>query len=72
MRLLIILKPLTHCKSELNQKPSCLGKHLLLWCVLSAGGLILDRTVSDPRFEGMAVFTPIINGKCTITGLLFP
>lgn len=29
----------------------------------SFGGLILDRTVSDPNFEGMAVFTPVINGK---------
>ncbi|CAB1336787.1 unnamed protein product [Coregonus sp. 'balchen'] len=26
------------------------------------GGLILDKTVSDPNFEGMAVFTPVING----------
>ncbi|XP_066521016.1 solute carrier family 41 member 1-like [Hoplias malabaricus] len=39
------------------------------WCpviaamiISSAGGLILDKTVSDPQFEGMAVFTPIING----------
>ncbi|XP_060793057.1 solute carrier family 41 member 1 isoform X2 [Neoarius graeffei] len=32
-------------------------------CVcFSFGGLILDRTVSDPNFEGMAVFTPVING----------
>ncbi|XP_072540715.1 solute carrier family 41 member 1-like [Salminus brasiliensis] len=30
--------------------------------ISSAGGLILDQTVSDPQFEGMAVFTPIING----------
>ncbi|KAM9482918.1 solute carrier family 41 member 1-like isoform 2-T2 [Clarias gariepinus] len=30
--------------------------------ISSAGGLILDKTVSDPQFEGMAVFTPIING----------
>ncbi|KAI1231036.1 hypothetical protein IHE44_0008481 [Lamprotornis superbus] len=28
----------------------------------SVGGLILDRTVSDPNFAGMAVFTPVING----------
>ncbi|TWW56346.1 Solute carrier family 41 member 1 [Takifugu flavidus] len=26
------------------------------------GGLILDKTVSHPKFEGMAVFTPVING----------
>uniref|UniRef100_G1TUM1 Solute carrier family 41 member n=1 Tax=Oryctolagus cuniculus TaxID=9986 RepID=G1TUM1_RABIT len=26
------------------------------------GGLILDKTVSDPNFAGMAVFTPVING----------
>ncbi|KAM6979690.1 solute carrier family 41 member 1-like [Aplochiton taeniatus] len=30
--------------------------------ISSIGGLILDKTVSDPHFEGMAVFTPIING----------
>ncbi|XP_030217016.1 uncharacterized protein LOC115547173 [Gadus morhua] len=29
----------------------------------SIGGLILDRTVSDPNFEGMAIFTPMIHGK---------
>lgn len=23
----------------------------------------MDRTVSDPNFAGMAVFTPVINGK---------
>ncbi|KAI5086458.1 solute carrier family 41 member 1 isoform X1 [Silurus meridionalis] len=31
--------------------------------ISSFGGLILDRTVSDPHFEGMAVFTPVINGQ---------
>ncbi|XP_075997427.1 solute carrier family 41 member 1-like isoform X2 [Genypterus blacodes] len=30
--------------------------------VLSIGGLILDKTVSNPNSEGMAVFTPVING----------
>ncbi|XP_056278681.1 solute carrier family 41 member 1 [Pseudoliparis swirei] len=30
--------------------------------ISSFGGLILDRTVSDPNFKGMAVFTPVING----------
>ncbi|KAM3878041.1 solute carrier family 41 member 1-like [Diretmus argenteus] len=30
--------------------------------ISSIGGLILDKTVSDPDFEGMAVFTPVING----------
>lgn len=29
----------------------------------SIGGLILDKTVTDPNFEGMAVFTPVINGR---------
>lgn len=32
--------------------------------ISSFGGLILDKTVSDPNFEGMAVFTPVINGVC--------
>ncbi|XP_008410979.1 solute carrier family 41 member 1 isoform X2 [Poecilia reticulata] len=31
--------------------------------ISSFGGLILDKTVSDPNFEGMAVFTPVINGS---------
>uniref|UniRef100_A0A4W4E7A0 Solute carrier family 41 member n=1 Tax=Electrophorus electricus TaxID=8005 RepID=A0A4W4E7A0_ELEEL len=30
--------------------------------ISSTGGLILDKTVSEPGSEGMAVFTPIING----------
>ncbi|XP_037535079.1 solute carrier family 41 member 3-like [Nematolebias whitei] len=30
--------------------------------ISSIGGLILDKTVSSPNFEGMAVFTPVING----------
>uniref|UniRef100_A0A6Q2YU36 Solute carrier family 41 member n=1 Tax=Esox lucius TaxID=8010 RepID=A0A6Q2YU36_ESOLU len=30
--------------------------------ISSVGGLILDKTVSNPNFEGMAVFTPVING----------
>ncbi|GAA6096127.1 solute carrier family 41 member 1-like isoform X1 [Tachysurus ichikawai] len=40
------------------------GWHPVITAMLisSAGGLILDKTVSDPHFEGMAVFTPIING----------
>lgn len=32
-------------------------------CLCSVGGLILDKTVSDPNFAGMAVFTPVINGE---------
>ncbi|XP_061779980.1 solute carrier family 41 member 1-like isoform X2 [Nerophis lumbriciformis] len=35
---------------------------ILAMSISSIGGLILDRTVSDPNFEGMAVFTPVING----------
>ncbi|MEE6493575.1 hypothetical protein FKM82_016892 [Ascaphus truei] len=30
--------------------------------ISSVGGLILDKTVSDPNFAGIAVFTPVING----------
>ncbi|XP_072326943.1 solute carrier family 41 member 1-like [Scyliorhinus torazame] len=30
--------------------------------IQSAGGVILDKTVTNPKFEGMAVFTPVING----------
>uniref|UniRef100_A0A8D0CJX9 Solute carrier family 41 member n=1 Tax=Scleropages formosus TaxID=113540 RepID=A0A8D0CJX9_SCLFO len=30
--------------------------------ISSFGGLILDKTVSDPSFEGVAIFTPVING----------
>ncbi|XP_061155154.1 solute carrier family 41 member 1-like [Syngnathus typhle] len=35
---------------------------LVAMCISSLGGVILDRTVSNPSFEGMAVFTPVING----------
>ncbi|XP_070695511.1 solute carrier family 41 member 1-like [Pempheris klunzingeri] len=35
---------------------------ILAMCISSVGGLILDKTVSNPNFEGMAVFTPVING----------
>uniref|UniRef100_A0A1A8HZH5 Solute carrier family 41 member n=1 Tax=Nothobranchius kuhntae TaxID=321403 RepID=A0A1A8HZH5_NOTKU len=30
--------------------------------ISSIGGLILDKTVSNPDYEGMAAFTPVING----------
>lgn len=29
----------------------------------SVGGLILDKTVTNPNFAGIAVFTPVINGE---------
>ncbi|XP_008291733.1 solute carrier family 41 member 3, partial [Stegastes partitus] len=35
---------------------------ILAMAISSIGGLILDKTVSNPHFEGMAVFTPVING----------
>ncbi|XP_008318769.2 solute carrier family 41 member 3-like isoform X1 [Cynoglossus semilaevis] len=35
---------------------------ILAMSISSVGGLILDKTVSNPNFEGMAVFTPVING----------
>ncbi|XP_023154922.2 solute carrier family 41 member 3-like isoform X3 [Amphiprion ocellaris] len=35
---------------------------ILAMTISSIGGLILDKTVSNPNFEGMAVFTPVING----------
>uniref|UniRef100_A0AAX7VLE9 Solute carrier family 41 member n=1 Tax=Astatotilapia calliptera TaxID=8154 RepID=A0AAX7VLE9_ASTCA len=35
---------------------------ILAMSISSIGGLILDKTVSNPNFEGMAVFTPVING----------
>lgn len=33
----------------------------------SMGGLILDRTVSDPNLEGMVVYSPVINGNVKAT-----
>ncbi|XP_051978693.1 solute carrier family 41 member 2 [Xyrauchen texanus] len=30
--------------------------------ISSLGGLILDRTISDPNLEGIVVYTPVING----------
>ncbi|XP_062852655.1 solute carrier family 41 member 1-like isoform X1 [Trichomycterus rosablanca] len=35
---------------------------IIAMLISSTGGLILDHTVTDPRFKGMAMFTPIING----------
>ncbi|KAG8518093.1 Solute carrier family 41 member 1, partial [Galemys pyrenaicus] len=35
---------------------------VIAMAISSVGGLILDKTVSDPNFAGMAVFTPVING----------
>ncbi|XP_034724407.1 solute carrier family 41 member 3-like isoform X3 [Etheostoma cragini] len=35
---------------------------ILAMSVSSIGGLILDKTIANPNFEGMAVFTPVING----------
>ncbi|XP_069798228.1 solute carrier family 41 member 1-like [Narcine bancroftii] len=35
---------------------------IIAMTISSVGGLILDKTVSDPNFAGIAVFTPVING----------
>lgn len=35
---------------------------ILAMSISSLGGLILDKTMSNPNYEGMAVFTPVING----------
>ncbi|XP_060897457.1 solute carrier family 41 member 3-like [Labrus mixtus] len=35
---------------------------ILAMSISSIGGVILDNTVSNPDFEGMAVLTPVING----------
>ena len=45
---------------------------LLLLSHHSIGGLILDKTISDPNYEGMAVFTPVMNGECAGSRLLHP
>ncbi|XP_069612352.1 solute carrier family 41 member 1 isoform X3 [Ranitomeya imitator] len=34
---------------------------IIAMAISSVGGLILDKTVSDPNFAGIAVFTPVIN-----------
>lgn len=38
----------------------------------SVGGLILDKTVTNPNFAGMAVFTPVINGEESETFRMLP
>nr|XP_020476218.1 solute carrier family 41 member 1-like [Monopterus albus] len=35
---------------------------IIAMAISSVGGLILDKTVTNPNFTGMAVFTPVING----------
>ena len=32
--------------------------------VCSVGGLVLDMTVSDKKYQGIAVFQPVMNGEC--------
>ncbi|KAM6927720.1 solute carrier family 41 member 1 isoform 2-T2 [Xenentodon cancila] len=34
---------------------------IIAMAISSVGGLILDKTVTNPNFAGMAVFTPVIN-----------
>uniref|UniRef100_A0A3B4AQC5 Solute carrier family 41 member n=1 Tax=Periophthalmus magnuspinnatus TaxID=409849 RepID=A0A3B4AQC5_9GOBI len=34
---------------------------VIIAMAISVGGLILDKTVTNPNFAGMAVFTPVIN-----------
>lgn len=43
--------------------PASVSDCVCFFAIFSVGGLILDKTVSHPKFEGMAVFTPLINGK---------
>lgn len=31
-------------------------------CISSLGGLILDKTITDPNLAGIVVYTPVING----------
>ncbi|KAK5873077.1 hypothetical protein PBY51_013721 [Eleginops maclovinus] len=35
---------------------------IIAMAISSVGGLILDKTVTNPNFAGIAVFTPVING----------
>ncbi|XP_034962376.2 solute carrier family 41 member 3 isoform X1 [Zootoca vivipara] len=35
---------------------------IVAMAISSIGGLILDKTITNPDFEGIAVFTPVING----------
>lgn len=37
----------------------------------SIGGLILDKTISDPNLEGIIVFAPVINGELEHVGSAF-
>lgn len=57
----------THVSVLFSQCRICPVKRLIqphfLSFFNSIGGLILDKTVTDPNFEGMAVFTPVINGR---------
>lgn len=40
-----------------------------LLCFCSIGGLILDKTVSDPNLVGIVVYTPVINGESNFSPL---
>lgn len=41
----------------------CVDRNLSLFVFCSIGGLILDKTVSDPNLVGIVVYTPVINGE---------
>lgn len=43
----------------------CETPHLITYVDFfsSIGGLILDKTVSDPNLAGIVVYTPVINGE---------
>lgn len=42
---------------------------LMFFFFPSIGGLILDKTVSDPNLAGIVVYTPVINGESLLTFL---
>ena len=50
-------------KHSLGRDSVCVALIPSVFVTSSFGGLILDKTVKDPNFKGMAVFTPVINGK---------
>lgn len=59
------------CFVYLQYKVSVSKNRNFVCLSFSIGGLILDKTISDPNLEGIIVFAPVINGELEHVGSAF-
>lgn len=60
-----------HIFVSLQYKVSVSESRNFVCLSFSIGGLILDKTISDPNLEGIIVFAPVINGELEHVGSAF-